>query len=61
MQVNQKKFLITYDEATLKPDAEGRFMQTLHQGLDSIDEILDLLAKDGKKYTYKSRTFRHGS
>ena len=41
-----------YDEATLKPDAEGD-LADIDQGLDSIDEILDLLAKDGKKYTYK--------
>ena len=41
-----------YDEATLKPDAEGD-LGDIDQGLDSIDEILDLLAKDGKKYTYK--------
>jgi len=42
----------SYDEATLRPDAEGD-LDDIDSGLDSIDEILDLLAKDGKKYTYK--------
>ena len=39
-----------YQENTLKPDAEGD-LEDIDQGLDSIDEILDLLAKDGKKYS----------
>jgi len=39
-----------YDESTLKPDNEGD-LEDIDQGLDSIDEILDLLAKDGKKYS----------
>ena len=42
----------TYDEATLLPDAEGD-LDDIDQGLDSIDEILELLAKDGKSYTIK--------
>jgi hypothetical protein len=41
-----------YDEATLKPDSEGD-LDDIDQGLDSIDEILELLAKDGKSYTIK--------
>jgi len=40
----------SYDEATLKPDSEGD-LEDIDQGLDSIDEILDLLAKDGKAYS----------
>jgi hypothetical protein len=41
-----------YDEATLRPDAEGD-LDDIDSGLDSIDEILELLAKDGKSYTIK--------
>ena len=40
----------TYDEATLKPDADGD-LDDIDQGLDSIDEILELLAKDDKTYS----------
>ena len=39
-----------YEENTLKPDAEGD-LDNIDQGLDSIDEILELLAKDGKTYS----------
>ena len=41
-----------YDEATLRPDEDGS-TGDIDQGLDSIDEILELLAKNGKKYTSK--------
>jgi len=40
----------TYDEATLRPDADGD-EGDFETGLDSIDEILDLLSKDGKTYS----------
>ena len=39
-----------YDEATLRPDDDGS-AGDVDVGLDSIDDILDLLAKDGKKYS----------
>jgi hypothetical protein len=45
----------SYDEATLKPDAEGD-LEDIDQGLDSIDEILELLAKDGKTYSKEELT-----
>ena len=38
-----------YEENTLKPDYDGGDGD-VEAGLESIDEILDLLAKDGKKY-----------
>jgi len=41
-----------YDEATLRPDAEGD-LDDIDQGLDSIEDILELLSKDGKSYTIK--------
>jgi len=44
-----------YDEATLRPDAEGD-LDDIDQGLDSIDEILELLAKDGKTYSKEELT-----
>jgi len=40
----------TYDEATLKPDIDGG-EGPFEAGLDSIDEILELLSKDGKTYS----------
>ena len=40
----------TYDEATMKPDYDGD-EGDYEAGLDSIDEILDLLSKDGKTYS----------
>ena len=40
----------TYDEATLLPDVDGSDGD-IAAGLDSIDEILELLAKDGKTYS----------
>ena len=45
----------SYDEATLRPDAEGD-LDDIDQGLDSIDEILELLAKDGKTYSKEELT-----
>ena len=39
----------TYDEATLSPDIDGGDGDAV-AGLESIDEILELLSKDGKKY-----------
>jgi len=42
----------TYDEATLLPDVDGGDGDAV-AGLDSIDEILELLSKDGKSYTIK--------
>jgi hypothetical protein len=39
-----------YEENTLLPDADGD-AGDVSAGLDSIDDILDLLAKDGKKYS----------
>ena len=45
-----KKVPDQYDEATLKPDEDGS-VGDIDQGLDSIDEILELLAKDGKTYS----------
>ena len=39
-----------YEENTLKPDADGGDGD-VEAGLESIDEILELLAKDGKKYS----------
>jgi len=40
----------TYDEATLLPDVDGGDGDAV-AGLDSIDEILELLSKDGKTYS----------
>jgi hypothetical protein len=40
----------SYEENTLRPDADGGDGD-VEAGLDSIDDILDLLAKDGKKYS----------
>ena len=40
----------TYDEATLKPDRDGN-EGDFEAGLESIDEILELLSKDGKTYS----------
>ena len=40
----------TYDEATLKPDIDGD-EGDFEEGLESIDDILELLAKDGKTYS----------
>ena len=39
-----------YDEATVRPDEDGG-EGDFEAGLDSIDEILQLLAKDGKVYS----------
>jgi len=41
-----------YEENTLKPDMDGDF-EDVQDGLESIDDILDILAKDGKKYNLK--------
>ena len=43
------KTLDEYEEATAKPDSYGDMEG--EAGLDSIDEILELLLKDGKKYS----------
>jgi hypothetical protein len=43
------KTLDEYEEATAKPDSYGDMEG--EDGLDSIDEILDLLSKDGKTYS----------
>jgi hypothetical protein len=40
----------TYDEGTVRPDYDGK-EGDYEAGLDSIDEILDLLSKDGKTYS----------
>jgi len=40
----------TYDEATVKPDIDGS-EGDFEAGLESLDEILDLLSKDGKTYS----------
>ena len=40
----------SYEENTLKPDADGGDGDA-EAGLDSIDEILELLSKDGKTYS----------
>ena len=40
----------SYEENTLRPDDDGG-AGDVEAGLDSIDDILDLLAKDGKKYS----------
>ena len=40
----------TYDEGTMRPDYDGK-EGDYEAGLDSIDEILDLLSKDGKIYS----------
>ena len=40
----------TYDEATMKPDEDGG-EGDFETGLESIDEILELLSKDGKTYS----------
>jgi hypothetical protein len=39
-----------YDEATVRPDDDGG-EGDFEAGLDSIDDILDLLSKDGKTYS----------
>ena len=39
-----------YDEATVRPDEDGG-EGDFEAGLDSIDDILDLLSKDGKTYS----------
>jgi len=41
-----------YEENTLKPDYDGT-EGDVEGGLDSIDEILELLAKEGNKYSLK--------
>ena len=41
-----------YEENTLKPDYDGK-EGDMEGGLESIDEILELLAKDGNKYSLK--------
>jgi len=41
-----------YDEATLLPDADGGDGD-IAAGLDSIEDILELLAENGKKYNLK--------
>ena len=41
-----------YEENTLRPDYDGSAGDA-EGGLDSIDEILELLAKDGNKYSLK--------
>jgi hypothetical protein len=41
-----------YEENTLLPDADGD-VGDVSAGLNSIDEILELLSKDGKKYSLK--------
>ena len=43
------KTLDEYEEATAKPDSYGDMEG--EAGLDSLDEILDLLSKDGKTYS----------
>jgi len=40
----------TYDEATVRPDDDGS-ARDFEEGLESIDDILELLAKDGKTYS----------
>ena len=40
----------TYDEATFRPDAEGN-LDDIDLGLDSIDDILEMLSRDGKTYS----------
>jgi len=42
----------SYDENTLKPDYDGSDGD-VEAGLESINDILDLLSKDGKKYNLK--------
>ena len=50
-----KEVADTYDEATLRPDEDGS-VGDIDVGLDSIDEILELLAKDGKTYSKEELT-----
>jgi hypothetical protein len=42
-----------YEEVTAKPDANDPGNFDADQGFDSIDQVLEELAKDGKKYTVK--------
>ena len=42
-----------YDEVTGRPDPNDPGNFDTDQGFDSIDEVLNELAKDGKKYTVK--------
>jgi len=42
-----------YDEVTARPDANDPGNFDTDQGFDSIDQVLEELAKDGKKYTVK--------
>jgi hypothetical protein len=42
-----------YDEATAKPDPNDPGNFDSDSGFESIDEVLEELAKDGKKYTVK--------
>ena len=46
----QEKVQLFLTEATMKPDYDGK-EGDYEAGLDSIDEILDLLSKDGKTYS----------
>ena len=46
------KALDNYEEYTLKPDVDGSDGD-VDAGLESIDEILEMLSKDGKTYTDK--------
>ncbi len=50
-----KKVPDIYEENTLKPDYDGGDGD-IQGGLDSIDEILELLAKSGEKYNLKELT-----
>ena len=45
-----KKVPDSYEEGTLLPDADGD-AGDVEAGLESIEEILEMLAKDGKQYT----------
>jgi len=47
-----KKVPDIYEESTMKPDYDGGDGD-VEGGLDSIDDILDLLAKSGEKYNLK--------
>ena len=42
-----------YEEVTAKPDANDPGNFDADQGFDSIEDVLDELSKDGKKYTVK--------
>ena len=41
-----------YEESTLKPDMDGD-LADVEGGLESIDEILDILSQGGKKYKFR--------